>query len=141
MLASMMLDKEVVGQILTMVTGEMLYQADHQIFFDVIGKLYEQNRPIDPLIIERAQLVLFKAELRRDSTSVSADSSSDSSASVRARSHGNIRGASPPASAQRGAPAAKIVSMKRSICPAASSTMERAIRSFASAWSITSGAS
>lgn len=51
MLASMMLDKEVVGQVVTMVTGEMMYQADHQIIFDVLSKLYEQNRPIDAVIV------------------------------------------------------------------------------------------
>src|SRR5688572_29484083 len=51
MLASMMLDKEVVGQIAQIVTGEMMYQADHQIIFDVLIKLYEQNRPIDAVIL------------------------------------------------------------------------------------------
>src|SRR5688572_14418601 len=51
MLASMMLDKEIVGQIAQIATGEMMYQADHQIIFDVLMKLYEQNRPIDAVIL------------------------------------------------------------------------------------------
>jgi replicative DNA helicase len=56
MLASMMLDKEIVGQVAQMVTGEAMYLADHQIIFDVLIKLYEQNRPIDALIV-REELI------------------------------------------------------------------------------------
>ncbi len=56
MLASMMLDKEMVGQVVQIVTGESFYQADHQIIFDVLVGLYEQNRPIDAVIL-REELI------------------------------------------------------------------------------------
>jgi replicative DNA helicase len=51
LLASMMLDKEIVGQVVQIVDREAFYQADHQIMFDVLLKLYEQNRPIDAVIV------------------------------------------------------------------------------------------
>jgi replicative DNA helicase len=51
LLASMMLDKDMVGQIAQIVDREAFFQADHQIIFDIVLKLYEQNRPIDPLIV------------------------------------------------------------------------------------------
>ena len=47
LLASMMLDKEMVGQVVQIIDREAFYQADHQIIYDVLVKLYEQNRPID----------------------------------------------------------------------------------------------
>src|SRR3954468_21768297 len=50
-LASMMLDKELIGQVVQLITGEDFFQADHQIIFDVLVKLYEQNRPIDAVIV------------------------------------------------------------------------------------------
>src|SRR5918993_656671 len=56
LLASMMLDKEVVGLCVQIVDREMFYQADHQIIYDVLVKLYEQNRPIDAVIV-REELV------------------------------------------------------------------------------------
>ncbi|HEY2585239.1 MAG TPA: replicative DNA helicase [Tepidisphaeraceae bacterium] len=51
LLASMMLDKEMVGQIVQIVDREAFYQADHQVIYDVAVKLYEQNRPIDAVIV------------------------------------------------------------------------------------------
>lgn len=53
LLAAMLLDttKEMVGQIAQLVDRESFFQADHQIIFDVIVKLYEQNKPIDALIL------------------------------------------------------------------------------------------
>jgi replicative DNA helicase len=51
LLASMMLDKEIIGQAVTLVDRDAFYQADHQIIFDVLLKLYEQNRPIDAVIV------------------------------------------------------------------------------------------
>jgi replicative DNA helicase len=51
MLASMMLDKDMIGQIVQIVTGEEMYQADHQIIYECLVKLYEQNRPIDAIIL------------------------------------------------------------------------------------------
>ncbi len=51
LLASMMLDKDMIGQVVQIVDREAFYQADHQIIFDIIVKLYEQNRPIDGVIV------------------------------------------------------------------------------------------
>jgi replicative DNA helicase len=51
LLASMMLDKEMIGQIVQIVDREVFYQADHQVIYDVLVKLYEQNRPIDAVIV------------------------------------------------------------------------------------------
>ncbi|HEV8379399.1 MAG TPA: replicative DNA helicase [Tepidisphaeraceae bacterium] len=51
LLASMMLDKDMIGQVVQIVDREAFYQADHQIIFDIIVKLYELNRPIDGVII------------------------------------------------------------------------------------------
>ncbi|HYO08129.1 MAG TPA: replicative DNA helicase [Tepidisphaeraceae bacterium] len=56
LLASMMLDKEMVGQVATIVDREAFFQADHQIIYDVLLKLYEQNRPIDAIIL-REELI------------------------------------------------------------------------------------
>src|SRR5689334_20743723 len=56
LLASMMLDKEMVGQVLQIVDREAFYQADHQILFDILIKLYEQNRPIDAVIVREELL-------------------------------------------------------------------------------------
>jgi replicative DNA helicase len=56
MLGSMMLDKEAIGIVLAIVGRVAIYQADHQIIFDVLVKLYEQNRPIDVVIV-REELV------------------------------------------------------------------------------------
>src|SRR5438067_590993 len=51
LLASMMLDKDITGQVVQIVNRDAFYQADHQIMFDVVVKLYEQNRPIDAVIV------------------------------------------------------------------------------------------
>jgi replicative DNA helicase len=51
LIGSMMLDKEVVGQVVQIVDREAFYQADHQILFDILVKLYEQNRAIDAIIV------------------------------------------------------------------------------------------
>jgi replicative DNA helicase len=56
LLASMMLDKEMVGQVVQIVDRDSFYQADHQIIYDVLVRLYEQNRPIDALIV-REELI------------------------------------------------------------------------------------
>jgi replicative DNA helicase len=55
-LAAMMLDKEMVGVCVQVVDREMFYQADHQIIFDILVKLYEQNRPIDTVIVREELL-------------------------------------------------------------------------------------
>jgi replicative DNA helicase len=51
LLASMMLDKEAIGQVVQIVERDSFYQADHQIIYDILVKLYEQNKPIDAVII------------------------------------------------------------------------------------------
>jgi replicative DNA helicase len=51
LLASLMLDRDMVGQVVSLIDRDSFYQADHQIIFDVIIKLYEQNRPIDTVIL------------------------------------------------------------------------------------------
>src|SRR4051794_32126772 len=56
LLASMMLDKEMIGQVVQIVDREAFFQADHQIIFDVLLKLYEQNRPVDAVIL-REELI------------------------------------------------------------------------------------
>jgi replicative DNA helicase len=57
-LASMMLDvsRDAIGQIVQLLDGEAFFQADHQILFDVLKKLYESNRPIDAMIV-REELI------------------------------------------------------------------------------------
>src|SRR4051794_60171 len=56
LIASMMLDKEMIGNVVQIVDREAFYQADHQILFDIIVKLYEQNRPVDAVIV-REELI------------------------------------------------------------------------------------
>jgi replicative DNA helicase len=51
LLASMMLEKEMIGQAVQLIDRESFYQADHQIIYDVLVKLYELNRPIDSVIL------------------------------------------------------------------------------------------
>jgi replicative DNA helicase len=56
LVASMMLDKEVIGQVVQILDRDAFYQADHQIIFDILVKLYEQNRPIDAVIVREELL-------------------------------------------------------------------------------------
>jgi replicative DNA helicase len=56
LLASMMLDKEMIGNVVQIVDREAFFQADHQIIFDVLVKMYEQNRPVDAIIL-REELI------------------------------------------------------------------------------------
>jgi len=56
LLASMMLDKESIGQVIQIVERDAFYQADHQIIFDILVKLYEQNKPIDAVIVREELL-------------------------------------------------------------------------------------
>jgi replicative DNA helicase len=51
LLASMMLDKEMIGAVIPLLDRDAFYQADHQIIFDILIKLYEHNRPIDAVIV------------------------------------------------------------------------------------------
>ncbi len=56
LLASMMLDKEMIGEVVQLVDREGFFQADHQIIFDVLVRLYEHNRPIDAVIVREELL-------------------------------------------------------------------------------------
>jgi replicative DNA helicase len=56
LLASMMLDKEVIGQVVSILDREAFFQADHQIIYDILLKLYEQNRSIDAVIVREELL-------------------------------------------------------------------------------------
>jgi replicative DNA helicase len=53
LLGSMMLDdkKDMISQIVQIVTRDCFFQTDHQIIFDVLLKLDEQNRGIDAMIV------------------------------------------------------------------------------------------
>ena len=51
LLASMMLEKNVIAQVIPLVDRNSFYQTDHQIIYDLLIKLYEQNRPIDAVIV------------------------------------------------------------------------------------------
>lgn len=56
LLASLMLDKELVGQAAPMIVGDAFYLADHQIIYTIILQLYEANRPIDAVILREELL-------------------------------------------------------------------------------------
>ncbi|MGN6627249.1 MAG: replicative DNA helicase [Tepidisphaeraceae bacterium] len=56
LIASMMLDKELVGQVLAMVERDAFYLADHQIIYGIILSLYEANRPVDAVILREELL-------------------------------------------------------------------------------------
>ncbi|HVT87629.1 MAG TPA: replicative DNA helicase [Tepidisphaeraceae bacterium] len=51
MIASMILDKEMIGQIIQILGRDDVYQDDHQILFDILVKLFEQNKPIDAIVL------------------------------------------------------------------------------------------
>lgn len=56
LLASMMLDREIIGQAVQTISRDALFQADHQIIWDVLIRLYEANRPIDAVIVREELL-------------------------------------------------------------------------------------
>ncbi len=51
LLASMMLDSTMLGEVAQIVSGEAFYQADHQIVFDLLIQLYRDNRAVDAVIL------------------------------------------------------------------------------------------
>ncbi len=55
-LGSMVLDKDCIGEIIPILRRENFYRYDHQLIFDALIKLYEDNKPID--------LVLLRDELK-----------------------------------------------------------------------------
>ena len=51
LLASMTLDKDLIGEAVQRVQRESFYLADHQIVFDALVELWQNNRPIDAVIL------------------------------------------------------------------------------------------
>jgi len=64
LLAAMMLDKDVVGQSISLIDRDAFFQPDHQIIYDVLIKLFEQNRPITAVM---AREELNKKQLLEES--------------------------------------------------------------------------
>lgn len=56
LLGSMMLDRDIIGEIVSLVDRASFYRDDHQVIFDVLIDLYQNNRPIDAVVV-REQLV------------------------------------------------------------------------------------
>ena len=56
LIASMMLDKEAIGLVVQLLDRDAYFQTDHQIIHDILVKLYEQNRPIDAVIVREELL-------------------------------------------------------------------------------------
>jgi replicative DNA helicase len=56
LLGSMMLDKESIGNAVQIVERDAFFQPDHQIIFDVLVKLFEQNRPISAMAVREELL-------------------------------------------------------------------------------------
>ena len=50
-LASIMLEKEVFGQVVQIIDRDAFFQTDHQVIYDQLVKLYDQNRAIDAVIL------------------------------------------------------------------------------------------
>ena len=51
LLASMMLDKEAIGQAVQKVDRDAFYLTDHQVIYDILVKLFQENRPVDAVIL------------------------------------------------------------------------------------------
>jgi replicative DNA helicase len=57
LLASMMLDKEIIGEVVTVVGRDSFYQADHQIIWDMLVKLWEKDHNAVDAVILREELL------------------------------------------------------------------------------------
>lgn len=61
LLASMMLDRDIIGEIVQKVTRSSFYLADHQIIFQVTSELWQENKPVDSVVLrdelEKRQLL------------------------------------------------------------------------------------
>lgn len=55
-LASMMLDKDVAERVSRAIDGDDFFQADHQVIFDVLVKMYRKGRAVDALLL-REELI------------------------------------------------------------------------------------
>ena len=51
LLASMTLDKDLIGEVVQRIQRDSFYLADHQIVFDALVDLWQNNRPIDAVIL------------------------------------------------------------------------------------------
>lgn len=50
-LGSMMLDKEIIPEVASIIDREHFFQTDHQVIFDALMNLHNQGRPIDSVIL------------------------------------------------------------------------------------------
>ena len=60
-LASMALDRDVLGEIIQIVRSDHFYRQDHRLIFDALVHLYEANKPVD-LILLRVQVTSDEAD-------------------------------------------------------------------------------
>lgn len=51
LLSSMMLDKDVIGEVGQIIDRDAFFQADHQVIFDVLLKMHRANRPVDAILL------------------------------------------------------------------------------------------
>jgi len=56
LIGSMMLDREIIGEVVQILSADAFFQADHQILWNTIVHLYDQNKQVDPLIV-REELI------------------------------------------------------------------------------------
>ena len=56
LIGAMMLDKHIIGDIVSLVDRESFYREDHQILFELLISLYQSNRAIDAIVV-REELI------------------------------------------------------------------------------------
>lgn len=54
LIASMILERDLIGDTASLISREAFYQADHQIIYDVLLALYDGNKPVDVVILRDA---------------------------------------------------------------------------------------
>ncbi|MCS7032621.1 MAG: replicative DNA helicase, partial [Phycisphaerae bacterium] len=62
LLGAMMLDKHVIGDVVPMVDRDSFYREDHQILFDLLISLYQNNRAIDAIVVREELLKAGRLE-------------------------------------------------------------------------------
>lgn len=56
LLGAMMLDKDVIGDVVSRIEGASFYRADHRTIYDVLIELYQNNRDVDAVVL-REELI------------------------------------------------------------------------------------
>ena len=51
-LGSMILDKDGIGEIIPILRAEHFYRQDHRLIYDALIRLYENNKPIDLVLLQ-----------------------------------------------------------------------------------------